>query len=113
MSLRFPDKLVEDLSGCDFFKAFAVVVESGELGSDHAANFSLGVFGVGSVGVVAELHAFGEVFVCLDLLAFEVALGEAGLDLEFCFVVDIAGSWPTIVNEKFHSIDNDSFAFIN
>ena len=90
-----------------------MVIESSELCSDHAADFSLGVFGVGPVGVIAELHAFGEVFVSLDLLAFEVALGEACLDLEFCFVVDVAGSWPAIVNEKFHSIDNDSFTFIH
>ena len=90
-----------------------MVVESGELSSDHTSDFSLGVFGVWPVGVVPELHAFGEVFVSLDLLAFEVALSEAGLDLEFCFMVDVACSWPAIVNEKFHSIDNDSFAFIN
>ena len=90
-----------------------MVVESCELCSDHASDFSLGVFGVGPVGVVPELHAFGEVFVCLDLLAFEVALGEARLDLEFCFVVDVAGSWPAVVNEKFHSIDNNGFTFIN
>ena len=90
-----------------------MVVECGELGSDHTSDFSLGVFGVGSVGVISELHALSEVFVCLDLLAFEVALGEARLDLEFCFVVDVACSWPAIVNEKFHSIDNDGFTFIN